>query len=295
MAAGKKRKWATKKTRQARGSSSSASGGARDEPEGEDDLAGNPDHNTPSTRRERTDEYTPGGADRARPSRPRDNDDSDDDPDNESSGDDSDGGSDDGDDGSSNAGDSGSDGAGGDSSLGGLDALVARPPEGGRPSRKEIVIHKFSGRIQPGNLTAKLWQKKPQMSLRESGTRLVAKYTTKIDEDEIRERIETTKKQADESYEMYSQKLQDMADSLPGGVGKRTNARVALAAFVKDLYFQTLVADRARGENICEVVIPNVYLVPTLMITLLSSFRLVQADHWAAHESRACRRSCLSH
>ncbi|KAE9068815.1 hypothetical protein PF007_g27545 [Phytophthora fragariae] len=79
----------------------------------------------------------------------------------------------------------------------------------------------------------RLWSKSPHMTLKSAGQRLIRQYSTKIDEEEIRDRIKACTKQPSESYEMYSQKLQNMADSLPGGVQKRTNGKAALSAFVR--------------------------------------------------------------
>ncbi|KAE9030447.1 hypothetical protein PF005_g196 [Phytophthora fragariae] len=63
----------------------------------------------------------------------------------------------------------------------------------------------------------RIWRAAPTLTLLAAGARLIRQYSTKIDEDEIRERIKAATKQHTESYEMYSQRLQNMADSLPVG------------------------------------------------------------------------------
>ncbi|KAE8884494.1 hypothetical protein PF005_g11400 [Phytophthora fragariae] len=71
------------------------------------------------------------------------------------------------------------------------------------------------------------------MSLQQAEKLLIRQYFTKIDEDAIRDEIRGATKKSNESYEMFSQRLQNMADSLPAGVGKRSNAKAALSAFIK--------------------------------------------------------------
>lgn len=79
----------------------------------------------------------------------------------------------------------------------------------------------------------RIWRAAPTLTLLAAGARLIRQYSTKIDEDKIRERIKAATKQHTESYEMYSQRPLNMADSIPGGIATRTNGKAALSAFVK--------------------------------------------------------------
>ncbi|KAE8897221.1 hypothetical protein PF003_g19101 [Phytophthora fragariae] len=50
------------------------------------------------------------------------------------------------------------------------------------------------------------------MSLQKTGKLLIRQYSTKIDEDVIRDKIRGATKKSNERYEMLSQRLQNMTD-----------------------------------------------------------------------------------
>ncbi|KAE8995731.1 hypothetical protein PF011_g16207 [Phytophthora fragariae] len=77
-----------------------------------------------------------------------------------------------------------------------------------------------------------LWQATPGLTVDQGLASLTEKYSTKIGEAAIRDRIRQATRRADESYESYAQRLLTMADALPGSRCIETNAIAALEAFI---------------------------------------------------------------
>jgi hypothetical protein len=82
----------------------------------------------------------------------------------------------------------------------------------------------------------RVWASTPDLTVQRGLGLLVDKYATKIGEDAIRERIKQARREPVESYEMYAQRLQNMASALPGGIEEEANAAAALSAFVNTAY-----------------------------------------------------------
>ncbi|KAE8876584.1 hypothetical protein PF005_g14084 [Phytophthora fragariae] len=77
-----------------------------------------------------------------------------------------------------------------------------------------------------------LWQATPGLTVDQGLASLTEKYSTKIGEAAIRDRIRQATRRTDESYESYAQRLLTMADALPGSRYVETNAIAALEAFI---------------------------------------------------------------
>ncbi|KAE9345049.1 hypothetical protein PF008_g8942 [Phytophthora fragariae] len=77
-----------------------------------------------------------------------------------------------------------------------------------------------------------LWQATPGLTVDQGLASLTEKYSTKIGEAAIRDRIRQATRRADESYESYAQRLLTLADALPGSRCIETNAIAALEAFI---------------------------------------------------------------
>jgi hypothetical protein len=76
------------------------------------------------------------------------------------------------------------------------------------------------------------------LSLEKAGAMLVAKFKSKLPEQELMSRIMAEPKRRQESYQEYAQRLLNMADSLPGGLAVEANARQAVHTFIKRAYYK---------------------------------------------------------
>ncbi|KAJ0398347.1 hypothetical protein ATCC90586_006770 [Pythium insidiosum] len=79
----------------------------------------------------------------------------------------------------------------------------------------------------------RLWAATENLTVKIACKKLREKYATKIGEDAIRDLIRSATRKPSESYEAYGQRLENMANALPGGIDAETNAAAALAAFVR--------------------------------------------------------------
>ncbi|KAE8959197.1 hypothetical protein PR001_g30805, partial [Phytophthora rubi] len=85
---------------------------------------------------------------------------------------------------------------------------------------------------EAADVVNELWQATPGLTVDQGLASLTEKYSTKIGEAAIRDRIRQATRRTDESYESYAQRLLTMADALPGSRYVETNAIAALEAFI---------------------------------------------------------------
>ncbi|KAE9275669.1 hypothetical protein PF008_g29298 [Phytophthora fragariae] len=76
----------------------------------------------------------------------------------------------------------------------------------------------------------------PSVSLAECGHALIEEFKNPLSEQEIMRLLITERKRPSETYRQFADRLLNMADSLPGGVGMSANARHALHTFVQHAY-----------------------------------------------------------
>ncbi|EGZ29094.1 hypothetical protein PHYSODRAFT_379991, partial [Phytophthora sojae] len=78
----------------------------------------------------------------------------------------------------------------------------------------------------------------PGLTLELSGEILVEKYKPKLPEHELLNWLMMEQKARGETYQVYAQRLLNMADSLPGGLSTEANARYAMHTFIKRAYYK---------------------------------------------------------
>lgn len=78
----------------------------------------------------------------------------------------------------------------------------------------------------------------PNLTLEVAGRMLVDRFKSKLPEQELLRRIMDEPKIRQETYQQYSQRLLNMADSLPGGLAVDSNARCAMHTFVRLAYYK---------------------------------------------------------
>ena len=69
-----------------------------------------------------------------------------------------------------------------------------------------------------------------------AGRLLIRQFKSQLPEEDLRQRLANETKRRSETYQEYSLRLLNMADSLPGGAADDSNARAALSSFIAHAY-----------------------------------------------------------
>ncbi|KAJ0404212.1 hypothetical protein ATCC90586_007240 [Pythium insidiosum] len=99
------------------------------------------------------------------------------------------------------------------------------------PAKISIMLNLLAE--EPAAWLDRLWKDTKALMVKYACQRLREKYATKIGEEAIRDLIRAATRKTSESYEAYAQRLETMANALPGGIEMETNAAATLAAFVR--------------------------------------------------------------